>query len=198
MVGDVFPDQAVIDGAFQRRVDVGVIPCDRRSLFGGLPVRRVAQTFLFVEFFEVQRTQLGQCDPFLLEIGINVILNRITVPCEGDGIDLGLLVGEPGQHIIREEHIAADACGVFLLPGFCAAFAGAPPCGRRQGVAAGDLFAVFIVCGAEFDQGFFCRLLVALLVGDSGGDPFREPGPVRVFAVEDGIVVAFFGLQVAC
>ena len=48
---------------------------------------------------------------------INVILNRITVPCEGDGIDLGLLVGEPGQHIIREEHIAADACGVFLLPG---------------------------------------------------------------------------------
>ena len=69
VVGDVFPDQAVIDGAFQRRVDVGVIPCDRRSFLGGFPVRRVAQTFLFVEFFEVQRTQFGQCDPFLLEIG---------------------------------------------------------------------------------------------------------------------------------
>ena len=65
-----------------------------------------------------------------------------------------------------------------------------PPCGRRQGVAAGDLFAVFIVCGAEFDQGFFCRLLVALLVGNAGGDSFREPGPVWVSAVEDGIVPA--------
>lgn len=176
-----------------------MIPCNGRSLLGGFPVRGVAQTFLFVEFFEVQRTQFGQCDPFLLEIGINVILNRVTVPCEGDGIDLGLLVGEPGQHIIREEHIAADACGVFLLPGFCAAFAGAPPRRRRRRVvAADDLFAVFIVCGAEFDQGFFCRLLVALLVWDAGGDPFWKPGPVRVFTVEDGIVVAFFGLQVAC
>ena len=127
------------------------------------------------------------------------MLNRIAIPRKGDGIDLGLLIGEPGQHIIRKEHIAAEPCGGFLLPGFCTALAGAPPRRRRRRVvAARDLLAVFIVCGAKFDQGCLSRFLVALLVWDAGGDPFWKPGPVRVFTVENGIEVALFGLQVAC
>ena len=37
MIGNIFPDQTVLNGAFQRRVDVGMIPCNGRSLLGGFP-----------------------------------------------------------------------------------------------------------------------------------------------------------------
>ena len=113
VMGCVVGDQLVLHSTLQRGMDVGVVSYHRGAFLAGDAVFRISNALCAIKLLQVFGFQLRQCDAFFLEIGVDMLFNRIAVAGIGDRVYIDLLAGKPGEHIVGKKHIPVWCSGGF-------------------------------------------------------------------------------------